>query len=87
MRIGKSDQWITLKKVMEADPLYTATRQREISEKPSARNHLSGPIRSDHLWKANLPEGIAPGSHLIEVNATDAYGKTHRGKRIIRVVE
>lgn len=87
MRLGKSGEWIALKKVMEADPLYSATRQREIREKPAARNHLSGPIKSDHLWKVNLPAGIAPGSHLIEVNATDAYGKTHRGRRIIRIVE
>ena len=87
MRLSKSDQWITLKKVMETDPFYSATRQREISGKLSPRSHLSGPIKSDHLWKANLPEGIAPGSHLIEINATDAYGKMHLGKRIIRVTE
>ncbi len=87
MRLSKSDQWITLKKVMETDPFYSATRQREISGKLSPRSHLSGPIKSDHLWKANLPEGIATGSHLIEINATDAYGKMHLGKRIIRVTE
>ena len=87
MRLSKSDQWITLKKVMETDPFYSATRQREISGKLSPRSHLSGPIKSDHLWKANLPKGIAPGSHLIEINATDAYGKMHLGKRIIRVTE
>ena len=87
MRLSKSDQWIMLKKVMETDPFYSATRQREISGQLSPRSHLSGPIKSDHLWKGNLPEGIAPGSHLIEINATDAYGKTHLGKRIIRVTE
>ena len=87
MKIIRSDQWITLKKVMEADPFYSATRQREITGKLAGRSHLSGPIRSDHLWKGNLPGEITPGSHLIEVNATDAYGKTHRSRRIIRVIE
>ena len=87
MRLSKSDQWITLKKVMETDPFYSATRQREINGKLSPRSYLSGPIKSDHLWKGNLPKGIAPGSHLIEINATDAYGKMHLGKRIIRVTE
>ncbi|MDA7888187.1 calcineurin-like phosphoesterase C-terminal domain-containing protein [Akkermansiaceae bacterium] len=85
MRIHQHSDWITMTKTLEADPHYVDTRNREIAADPESKRHLSGPINSDHLWKAPLPAKLHPGSHLIEIEATDAYGKVHTGKRIIRV--
>ncbi len=85
MRLEADGDWIYLKKVLEADPFYVAVRQREISADPKNKRQLNSPVDSGHLWKAPLPAGLAPGSHRIEVEATDNYGRLHRGSRLIRV--
>ncbi|MGI9244471.1 MAG: calcineurin-like phosphoesterase C-terminal domain-containing protein [Verrucomicrobiales bacterium] len=86
MRVGDGGEWVTLAKTEESDPYYTAVRQREIAKDPKGKRHLSGPVPSAHLWKAKLPASMAPGSHVIEVEATDAYGRKHEGRRVIRLV-
>ena len=85
MRLASDADWIPLEKTLEPDPFYVEVRDREIKAAPESKRHLSGPIKSDHLWRGRLPETLAPGSHLIEVEATDAYGRAHSGRRIIRV--
>ena len=85
MRLSKDSPWIPLKKTLEPDPFYVAVRDREVKAAPDSKRHLSGPIKSDHLWRERLPISLEPGSHLIEVEATDAYGRVHKGHRIIRV--
>ena len=87
MRFAKDAVWIPLKKTLEPDPFYVEVRDREIEAAPESKRHLSEPVRSDHLWRERLPETLEPGSHLIEVEATDAYGRVHKGHRILRVVE
>lgn len=78
-------EWVEMEKVLEEDPYYVEVRNREIERNPEGKRHLNPPILSDHLWKAALPAGLTPGSREISVEATDAYGRPHRGKRIIRV--
>jgi len=87
MRVGDSGDWVTLLKTREHDPQYVAIRDREIAANPEGGRQLNAPYPSDHLWKAAPPSNLALGSHLIEVEATDAYGQLHKGTRIIRVVE
>ncbi|NNE92754.1 MAG: metallophosphoesterase [Verrucomicrobiales bacterium] len=87
MRLSKSADWIVMKQVREKDPHYTATRQREIAANPGEKRQINEPVPSSHLWKANLPADLHPGSHLIEIEGTDAYGRAHQGNRILRVVE
>ena len=45
------------------------------------------PSRTGHLWRARLPEGMKPGTHLLTVRATDLFGQTHTGHRVIRILE
>ena len=45
------------------------------------------PSRTGHLWRARLPEGMEPGTHLLTVRATDLFGQTHTGHRVIRILE
>jgi len=85
MRIGKDTEWITLKKTEELDPYYVAVRQREIAKDPNGKGHLSAAVPSYHLWKAKLPAGLAKGTQLIEVEATDDNGTLHKGHRLIRI--
>lgn len=87
MRVGGDDKWITLTKVAEKDPYYASVRQREMQADPEAAAPLNEPVDSAHLWKTKLPGGLTPGSHLIRVEATDAYAREWRAARMIRVVE
>ncbi len=45
------------------------------------------PRDTPHLWKANLPVVPSPGYHVIQVRATDMWGKVHTAQRIVRIVE
>lgn len=87
MKLKGSDKWIVLEKVLEPDPTYLAVRDRETERAPDKKPRLNPPILSDHLWKAPLPAKLPVGSHLIQVEATDAYGRTHKDQRLIRITK
>lgn len=87
LRVDGAGDWVTLEKVLEPDPYYVEVRNREMAQNPDAKDHLNAPVASAHLWKGRLPAGLKPGSRLIEVEATDHYGRSHQGKRLVRVVE
>ena len=85
MKIGKKDDWIELKKTIENDPSYVTTRNREAKNSKNGKPELNPPSPSDHLWKAVIPSGLELGSHLIRIEATDHYGRLHKGSRVIRI--
>ena len=85
MKIGKGSDWIELKKTVENDPSYVNTRDREAKNSKNGKSDLNPPSPSDHLWKVVIPSGLKLGSHLIEIEATDHYGRLHKGNRVIRI--
>lgn len=86
MRIGTGD-WTAMSPTTRPDPTYQRLYELEelVAEKPWLK--LPTPKDSSHLWEAMLPEGLAPGSHLIEVRASKVFGKTYSGRRIVRVTK
>ena len=54
---------------------------------PMMRTLLSTPDETDHLWRTNLPETLAPGMHTLCVRTTDMYGHTYTTKRVFTVTE
>lgn len=84
MRVGSRD-WMTMNPTVRPDPTYQRIYEYEqsVSEKPWLK--LPSPGNSSHLWEAMLPADLSPGSHLIEVRASNVFGKTYTGRRIIRV--
>lgn len=62
-----------LKKVADEFDIFTGMVSPEPGDTP-------------HLWKATLPGSPVPGYHVIQVRATDMWGKVHTGQRIIRVL-
>jgi hypothetical protein len=84
-RVDESTPWIALKKTLEPDPYYLAARARE-PEKPALPwRALGAPMKSPHLWKATLPDGLAPGVRTIRVRATDVHGRWHTAERVITI--
>lgn len=86
LRVGHG-QWRRMTKLEIVDPKYQRVHAREaavLKEKERWRS-LPNPKPSSHLWQISLPADVSPGSHLLEVRATDQNGRAVTGQRIIRV--
>ncbi|MBK1671527.1 hypothetical protein CKO28_26365 [Rhodovibrio sodomensis] len=40
---------------------------------------------SSHIWKADLPDEIGPGTYTVTVRATDEFGNTHHAHKVLEV--
>ena len=40
---------------------------------------------SSHLWSADLPDDLAPGTYTLSVRATDEFGREHHGHSILEI--
>lgn len=87
MRIDGAGDWITMQRVEREDPYYARLKAAEKEPIPPRGPRLPAIIKSPHLWAANLPANVPPGSHLIHVRTTDMFGHTYTGQRVIRVLE
>lgn len=85
MRIGNPGEWIELKKVRESDPYFLELKELEADHPERLGRNLPSPMRSHHLWKAELPSDLKPGIHRIWVRSEDMYGRVFKANRTIRV--
>ncbi len=85
MQFGKSDDWLPMERVLTTDPSYLAivAAEEAIVDKPWRK--LASPKTSTHLWAAELPDDVKPGTYTIRVRTTDMHGRTYTGCRVIRV--
>jgi hypothetical protein len=77
--------WAAMERVSREDPYYAAIKEAEESEHPPHGTKLPKVIKSPHIWRALLPAGTSPGTHLLEVHTTDMFGHSYTGRRVIRV--
>ena len=73
--------WKKMKRVTdEADPTFTGlVREWDVADVAlKGRRPNSTPAMCTHLWKGQLDHKIAPGEHLVEVRATDMFGRTYK---------
>ncbi len=40
---------------------------------------------SSHIWQATLPGNLEPGTHRLDVRATDEYGREHAASMVLEV--
>jgi hypothetical protein len=85
LRLAPGDGWRELEKIEEPDPAYLRLFERDRAL-TAPFHSLPAPANCPHLWKMSLPENLPPGTHLIEVAATDMFGHTHAGFRPFRVM-
>lgn len=83
-RINNSE-WKTMERVEEGDPAYMS----EVLKFDGATELLAGRRPSDavpstHLWKLKLPR-LKEGKYVIEVEATDIFGRQHTAQKEITV--
>jgi len=85
MSVGESGKWIAMERIVENDPLLQEIFNAEAEIKDKKWRNMSKPKPSTHLWKAALPANISPGTHLIQIRATDMDDRTVKGQRVLRV--
>ena len=74
-------EWTVMRRVIAMDPSYVEYSERYAgSIKPWVE-----PGASTHLWIADLPDDLEPGTHLVSVVATDEFGSTHHGHKILEI--
>ena len=64
----------------------------EVLEWDTTENYIPGrrpsnPALTDHLWRAAMPGNLPAGEYIIEVEATDMFGKKHTAKHSFKVIK
>jgi len=87
-RIGNQGEWIEMTRTVEPDPVFVSLKkaEEEIGVENLRGRKLGGVVNSEHLWKAPLPAGLAPGLHRIHIQSDDQYGRVFHANRAVRVV-
>jgi hypothetical protein len=86
MRCHPADRWHILDKIEAADPRFLQLRDRDQGLQAPYRTLPQPMLNCPHLWRASFPADLAPGTHLVEVIATDQFGNTHRAQQPVRVI-
>jgi hypothetical protein len=70
-------EWKKMNKTEDYDPAYYRYMQEwDYIEDVRPGRRPSYPVRSTHLWRANIPSNLPAGTHAVEVRTTDRYGRT-----------
>lgn len=74
-------QWENMRYLEEYDPIYL----QEMFEWDTTTELMDGkrpsnPQKNKHLWRANVPNKLPVGRHIIEVEAVDMFGKRYTGQ-------
>ena len=94
MKIGKSGNWLPLKKVKVIDPecfrMYKLSpildqKYNEIALEETLGWKMDKPHISSHIWEGKIDPTLSVGVHTIKVRTTDMYGQTYRSNRIMYV--
>jgi hypothetical protein len=93
MSIDNGD-WIVMDTVQTIDPecLRMHNLSTFLNEKVNGQPlddvfgfAMDYPSKSHHIWQAQLPKNISPGTHRLTVRTTDMYNQTYIDHRIFRV--
>ncbi len=78
--------WKPMSYTIEWDPAYlNLLHQWDMTEEVIPGRRPNEPRECLHLWKAPLPSNLAPGEHIIEVKATDMFGKSYVAQSSYRI--
>ncbi|GHA44656.1 hypothetical protein GCM10007103_27210 [Salinimicrobium marinum] len=81
-------EWKEMMYVEEPDPSYVElVYEWDTTDKLMPGRRSSNPVKSDHLWRGNIPTYLETGEHTIEIKATDMFGKTHSAISSYRLEE
>jgi len=81
-------EWKSMFNYVGTDPSFWL----EVLEWDTTENYISGrrpsnPALTDHLWRAAMPGNLSAGEYIIEVEATDIFGKKYAAKHAFQVIK
>lgn len=80
--------WKKMEFMKTIDPTYfLSVLKWDETEQLFEGRRPSNPEPSNHIWNAGIPKNLSIGKHIIEVRATDMYGKTFFAKQHFEVQE
>ncbi len=81
-------EWNEMQYLEEYDPSYVEmVYEWDLTEELMPGRRSSNPIKSEHLWRGNIPTDLETGKHTIEIKATDMFGKVHTASDSYRIAE
>lgn len=88
MRLNRTGPWQVMQRTIIPDPAFVRISEREgpLAEEGRWRK-LPKPKPCTHLWQAQLPGDLEPGTHLISIRARDMEQRVYESYRMIRVLE
>lgn len=94
-KVAGGEKWIPLDFTPMPDPynewMHTLSPYLDVRLEDGGRideplgYKMDNPRNSSHIWTANLPADLTPGTHHILVRTTDMFGREWTGKKIFRV--
>ena len=93
MRIGKEGEWLPMERTETIDPECLRMHEaRPILDKIDGQllediigYKMDYPSISKHIWQADLPKGMEPGTYAVTVRTKDMFNKVWQAHRILRV--
>lgn len=81
--------WASMLFSPQIDPTYQNLFDREkgLAKHADGQRDLPDPVESHHIWETFLPADLPAGTHRIEIEHTDLYGRTKTVTTSFRVVE
>ena len=81
-------EWKIMQRVEEFDPTYLhLLHEWDFSDEVIGNDRPSNSVKCMHLWRINVPTELPVGSHIIEIKATDMFGRTLSQKSSYRIAE
>ncbi len=86
-RVDDGD-WKPMRYVEDYDPSYVEKiYEWDLTEELMPGRRGSNPVKTEHLWRGNIPVNLETGEHKIEIKANDMFGKTHTAETSYRLEE
>ena len=86
MMIGEAGTWVPMQHHAGIDPSFKKLSDSENAVKDKKYRNLPKAKKSTHLWRAKLPKGLKPGTHLLRIRTVEMDGDKHQSGRVIRVL-
>ena len=96
MDFDDSGNWIPLEQTIARDPanmkLYEWSPFLDSAINDQPLDDLFGwkmdyPSKSNHFWKARLPQNLMPGTHKLTIHTKDMFGNAYSAFRLFRIIQ
>jgi len=85
-RIDKGE-WKDMIYADKEDPAYLAELFKwDLSDTLLSGRRGSNAVKCTHLWKRSIPSDLSLGTHTIEIQVTDQFGRNHIEERTFNVI-